>query len=134
MHLDSYLKEMKLLKFTLNLFIVIVILSLMYHYLVPSEEESNCMRYNEFMELTMDGVIVNKCYDHQEHSYPAIDIKSSHDHSVQRFYIFGEKSNLFNLLCLSDTILKEKHSDIVSIKRNGINVNLVKVDFGCNKH
>jgi hypothetical protein len=80
----------------------------------------------------MDGVIVNKCHDHLQHSYPAIDIQSTLDHSVLRFYLDGEKSNLFNLLCLSDTILKEKHSDIVSIKRNGV-IKLIKVDFGCKK-
>lgn len=127
------LKKMKTLKIILNIFIVIVIFSLMYYYLVPSEDESNCSRYNEFMELALDGVVVNKCYDNLQHSYPAIDIKSSHNHSVQRFYLFGEKSNLFNLLCLSDTILKEKYCDIVSIKRNGTYIKLVKVDFGCKK-
>lgn len=103
----------------------------MYYYLVPSEEEANCVRYNEFVRLTIDGVVVNKCFDHHEHSYPAIDIKN--DHSVQRFYLLDD-SHLFERLNLSDTILKKENSDVVLIKRNGVFTKLIKPDFGCKKH
>ena len=106
----------------------------MHHYLTLSNEESDCMNYKDFVDLNLDGIIINKYYDKSEHSYQTIELKSLYDNTIQKFYLVGEKSNLFNLLCKSDTILKKKHSNLVLRKRKGIYLIVTKADFGCKEN
>lgn len=122
---------MERIKSIINLILVIVIFLIMHHYLTPSNDEVDCMHYNDFIDLNLDGIITNKYYDKSQHSYPTIELKSLKDNDIQKIYLVGEKTDLFNLLCISDTILKKKYSDIVSKKRNGVFFKVTKVDFGC---
>lgn len=124
---------MKKYKTIVNLVLVIVIFIIMLHYLTWSKEESDCNHYNDFKSLTFDGIVIGKYYDKSQHSYPTIELKSLHENSIQKIYLVGEKSNLFNLLSKSDTIFKKKNSALVLIKRNGLFSNLSKANFGC-KH
>ena len=77
----------------------------MYHNLVPSEEENNCRLDKRFKNLVFNGVIINKYYDKTEHSYPTLDLKALTNDSIQKINLIGEKSNLFNMLQISDTII-----------------------------
>lgn len=103
----------------------------MLYYGVPSEEENNCRLDKRFRNLVFDGVIINKYYDKTDHSNPTLDVKTLNNDSIQKINLIGEKSHLFNLLQISDTIMKEKHSDVVMRKRNGTCTGYIKADFNC---
>jgi hypothetical protein len=122
---------MKKYRLLINFIVVTIVFIIMYYNLVPSEEENNCMLDKRFRNLVFDGVITNKYYDKTEHSYPTLDVKALNNDSIQKINLIGEKSHLFNLLQTSDTILKEKHSDIVMRKRNGVYSIFMKADFDC---
>lgn len=122
---------MKKYRLIINIIVVIIVLIIMHHYLVPSTNEYNCIRDIRFKSLDINGVVIDKYYDETNHSYPTIDIKTLDNVSIQKINLFGEESNLFYLLQISDTIRKDKFRDIVMRKRNGTYTKLVKVDFDC---
>jgi len=122
---------MKSLRIIINIIIVVVGLILMVHYGRPNDNEIKCRLYNEFKDLNLNGVIINKYFDRTQHSYPTIEIRSIENDSIQKFYLVRDRSNLFNLLRINDTILKEIKYAVVFRKQNGEFIKLDSVDFDC---
>lgn len=92
---------------------------------------SRCVTYDDFLNESFYGRVINKYIDSSQHSYMTVEILNLKDSVVKKLILDFDTTNLFNVLKLKDTIYKKKNDDslfrIISGKKDFIS----RVDFGC---
>lgn len=110
--------------------ILAIIVFLVFYFLIPSVNYSNCINAERFMKSSFEGIVVNKYLDNQQHSVPTIEVLNDHG-QVNKLYLFGEYSGLYESISLHDTIVKSKGSSNVFKQRNGAFEFFHRADFNC---
>ena len=103
------------------------------YFFTPSFNEGHCLDYNHFKEMDINGVVVEKFRNPNEHSYPTLMIKNFNSDSLQSLNLLGDTTKTYDILNVSDTILKKKNEILLYFKENGSYKLLNAIDFGCNK-
>jgi hypothetical protein len=83
--------------------------------------------------MEIDGVIVQKFRNPNEHSYPTLIIKNFDSDSLESLNLLGDTTNTYNALNVSDTIFKNENEDQLFLKKNGGYQPIARIDFGCRK-
>jgi hypothetical protein len=124
----SYTKQTKRVLFSISLCAIFFIVM---YFFGPSLEKGRCYDYNIFKDKEIDGIVVNKFRNPNEHSYPTLMIKNFNSDSLQSLILSSDTTDTYNALNISDTILKRKGEDQLFLKQNGIYKFLNRIDFGC---
>jgi hypothetical protein len=92
-----------------------------------------CDAYDEFLQMSLNGVVIQKYIDYKQHSYKTILVKNFENQTVEKILLDFDLSELYNNINVTDTIYKEVHNDSVFRGRNGQKILISKVDFGCSR-
>jgi len=102
--------------------------------LFPGPNEASCNRQDDFLKLKINGLVLKKYIDKEQHSYPIIEVKDFDSDSVIVINLVCDKSDAFSKINVMDSLIKP--TGVNSIFRN-INNKLVMiavVDFGCRRN
>ena len=94
-------------------------------------KNSRCVTYDEFLKLTLNGVVINKYIDSSQHSFETVEIKNLNDSEVNKIILDLDTTDLFDKISVYDTIFKEENKDSVFVMKGKQKYFLTKVDFGC---
>jgi hypothetical protein len=111
--------------------IVLVIFFSWVYFFTPSYNDSQCNKLKDFKKLYINGVVIKKYIDSQEHSYPMIFIKNFNSNDTVNLNLVFDTTNLFNVLKESDTVYKDRNKLDLYISNNGKSVFFNRIDFGC---
>lgn len=94
---------------------------------------SRCDVLEEFKSYKFNGMIVNKYIDSTDHSTKTVIIKNFSTSILDTFTLLDwDTSGFYYKIKINDTLIKDRGSDMISLKnRTGI-VNYI-LDFGCDK-
>jgi hypothetical protein len=111
----------------IGLFLIFLIKVIIPQFSINTE----CVKYDEFLLMSFNGVILQKYIDSTQHSYKTIVIKNFGNTKPQELLLDFDRTNTYNMLKIHDTIYKEIHNDSLFIVRNNQKRLLSKIDFGC---
>lgn len=94
---------------------------------------TRCVVYDDFLKLSLNGIIISKYIDSSNHSFPTIEIKNFKSTNTEKLLLDLDTSNLYNQLHIGDTVLKPKNGDtIFRLESNKLHF-ISKVNFGCSR-
>jgi hypothetical protein len=111
-------------------FILIAVFILVIYVIVPSVNYTNCVSNNRFQNLTIDGVVVKKYLDKSQHSTPIVEVQNFLG-CVDKIYLYGDGSGLYERIQLRTVLKKERGSNEVLIKEENRYVRLGIANFNC---
>ena len=112
-------------------FLVFLLMCISICFFIPKKGEEECERQSAFNALSFRGVVKKKYIDKAQHSTPIIIIESLEFKEDDTLDLFGNRTDLFNVMQVKDTIVKYKGNHKIyketkdSIKEMGM------VKFGC---
>ena len=92
-----------------------------------------CDAYNQFLLLSLNGVVDQKYIDSSQHSYKTVIIKNIKDSALEKVLLDFDLSGLYDHINVTDTIYKDIHDDNVFKSINGKKILISKADFGCQR-
>lgn len=96
---------------------------------VPSDKEIVTILNNNFSQISLNGIVVDKFIDRNQHSYKIIIIKGLNIDSVYRLNFTRESNHMYNSLNVNDTILKRKSERVIYRMKEGKMERLGTVEF-----
>jgi len=94
---------------------------------------TRCVVYDDFLKLSLDGIVISKYIDSSNHSFPTIEIKNFKLANTEKLLLDLDTSNLYNRLSIGDTVLKSKNDDTVFRLESNKQYFISKVNFGCSR-
>ena len=110
---------------------IVVIFFIYIYFFAPTVQEGLCLDYRDFKEMEINGVVVQKFRNPNEHSYPTLMIKNFDSDSIQSLNLIGDTTNTYDKLKVFDTIFKKKGEILLYLKEHNSYTLLDSVDFGC---
>lgn len=92
-----------------------------------------CDAYDQFLSISLNGVVNQKYIDYSQHSYKTIIYKNFEDSAFKKVLFDFDLSGLYDYINVTDTIYKEAHNDSIFKLTNGKRVLISKADFGCER-
>ena len=92
-----------------------------------------CDAYDEFLQMSFNGVVYEKFIDYEQHSYKTVIFRNFEKPTSAKILLDLDLSELYNNINVTDTIYKEVNNDSVFKIRNMQKFLISKVDFGCNR-
>jgi len=100
------------------------------YFCVPSVNYTNCLSGEHFRQIAFEGVVLRKYLDKSDHSTPIAELKN-YKNSIEKIYLFGDHSGLFDRIAAGDSLKKNKGTIEILKMVNGDYVNFGYVDFNC---
>lgn len=99
---------------------------------LPGLNDSPCILTDNFNKLDINGIVIKKYIDSDQHSYPILKIRSNNGlDTVLTINLVLEKSGLFERINPLDTLYKHKDSNEIYIQQDNRLRLIGKADFGC---
>jgi len=122
--------EWHLKKFYIGLavFVIIVLINVLWH-LDKSKSSFECELQKGFYGKRYSGKVIAKFVEIHNHNYNRIILKERNiEFSVYDFN--HDRSNIFSLVAIGDSLIKDIDSDYIRIKGERTDT-IVQVDYGC---
>lgn len=100
------------------------------YFFVPSVNYTSCLYGEDFRQIEFEGVVVKKYLDKSDHSTPIAELKNLRD-SIEKIYLFGDHSGLFDRITDGDSLRKYTGTSEVLKKVNNEYVRFGYADFNC---
>jgi hypothetical protein len=94
---------------------------------------TRCVVYDDFLKLSLNGIVKSKYIDSSNHSFPTIEIKNFKSNNTEKLLLDLDTTNLYNQLNIGDTIFKSKNKDAIFRIESHKQYFISKVNFGCSR-
>ena len=94
---------------------------------------TRCVVYEDFLKLSLNGIVISKYIDSSNHSFPTIEIKNFKSTNTEKLLLDLDTSNVYNRLNIGDTVFKSKNSDTIFRVESKKQYFISKVNFGCSR-
>ena len=94
---------------------------------------TRCVVYDDFLKLSLNGIVKSKYIDSLNHSFPTIEIKNFKSTNTEKLLLDLDTSNLYNQLNIGDTVFKSKNDDTIFRIESNKQYFISKVNFGCSR-
>ena len=122
-----------MLKYFRILVIIVLFVTFLIKIIPVMSINSRCVDYDNFLKISLNGVVIKKYIDSTQHSYHTIEIKNFENLKIERIILDLDTSDLFTNINVNDMVYKVINSDSVFRIKNNQKIFLSKVDFGCTR-
>lgn len=95
------------------------------------DDNSRCIWQKEINTMQFYGIVEAKYLDSTQHSVPILKVRNIETDKLDTIALFGDRSDAFLLINIADTISKKTNSSEIYSVKEGQQVLVAKVDFGC---